>query len=743
MPTPGDDITEAIPYVLSNPSTVLGYSPTGEAYDISVNGLPFFLSTSDELPYRRQTAQYRKQQIDQANEPGEQSITGWWVRAQSSFHLGEGIRFFDPTAGETIPYRFTDSKGVNVWDKGQVTLLKSCSSAHVVTGAINSTTNRPFQTLRSIQWSGINGTLLLDEYDVDKVFPAITVSISNKALTSNVATLTTTAAHGLSANMQITITGVDATFNGTYRITGVPTTTTFTYAKTASNVTSAAVSPVGTGVASIIHFIDYNAGAGVYPVYAICDDGTNAYWLTNVTAGGSTKLTMYKKPLTGSSASTADEVKMFDVTGMTITANSSMEFVKERIVACIDNKVYEIPTNATALTGSGGGRLVYTHTTSTHVYTSITASGPAIYISGYNGIQSTISKFTLEAASGQMPALTSAAVAAELPVGEIVYKIYYYLGFMIIGTSKGIRVAQVNDQDGSIIYGPLIVETSQPVYDVAARGNFVWCATGVDGEPGTIRMNLAEQVETLRFAYANDVYFPGVTDHPTTGCAFAGSTNQLMFCTTYAAGTDGAVYYENASTLMPSGYIQTGGIRYGTLENKVFKNIKARMGVSNGALTMKSIDANGVEYSIGYFAEGEVIPEVGISYPLGSQEYLSFKFIFERLSTDSTKGPTFKGYQLKSLPAVPRQRIIQYPLACYDRESDTYGVQVGYEGWAYSKLVELENVENSGDTIRIVDYRNNESYLGVIEEMQFINRTPSDKRFSGFGGILLLTIRTL
>jgi hypothetical protein len=40
--------------------------------------------------------------------------------------------------------------------------------------------------------------------------------------------------------MQINITGVDATFNGEYRITSVPTTTTFTYAKTATNVTSTA-----------------------------------------------------------------------------------------------------------------------------------------------------------------------------------------------------------------------------------------------------------------------------------------------------------------------------------------------------------------------------------------------------------------------------------------------------------------------------------------------------------------------
>lgn len=71
-------------------------------------------------------------------------------------------------------------------------------------------------------------------------------TVTNKALTSNVATLTTSAAHTYLAGDVVTITGVDATFNGTFNIIAVPTTTTFTYAKTAANVTSAAVSPTGT-----------------------------------------------------------------------------------------------------------------------------------------------------------------------------------------------------------------------------------------------------------------------------------------------------------------------------------------------------------------------------------------------------------------------------------------------------------------------------------------------------------------
>ncbi len=92
----GDDITEGIPYVLSNPVGAINYSSTGEAYDIAIGGQPFFLATSDDTPYRRVTAQYRKQQYDQTREAGEQSLTGWWFRSQSSFHLGQGIKYFEP-----------------------------------------------------------------------------------------------------------------------------------------------------------------------------------------------------------------------------------------------------------------------------------------------------------------------------------------------------------------------------------------------------------------------------------------------------------------------------------------------------------------------------------------------------------------------------------------------------------------------------------------------------------------------
>jgi len=737
----GDDITEGIPYGLSNPAGATSYSATGEAYDVALGGLPFFLAASDDTPYRRVTAQYRKQQIDQTREPGEQTLTGWWLRSQSSFHYGQGIKYFEPLQDESLRFQYTKSKGLNVWEKGQATLINDVDPGHNTTAAINAN-GRPDQHLRSIKWtkSGntYDGCLMLDGYDINKVYPTITASVTNKALTSNVATLTTAAAHGFAVGMTVEVSGVDATFNGSYTITAV-TSTTFSYAKTASNVSSAPVSPAGTAYSNDTHFQDY-AAVGAYKVYALCDDGVYAYWIALIDDAGTDRTAMYKKLLNDDA--TVSPTLMWKTSSI-LVSNAVIEFTKERIVTCINNNVYEIAPSATTLPTA-----VYTHPVDNFVYTSITSSGSAIYVTGFSGSQSNIQKFTLTTA-GAMPTLTSAITAAEMPSGELIYKIYYYLGYMLIGTSKGVRVAAVGD-DGSVAYGPLIFESEQPVYDFAARDRYVWCATNVDGAPGTTRIDLGQQLGTLIFPYAWDTYYypesegSRITGRRTTACAFINGTDRLAFTTNYS-GSNGSVYIETADggRLVYEGFIQTGYIRYNTLEPKIFKLVFPRFISTNGGLTIKSITSSGTEFDIGTYAQGNDVGETGIPYPNTSQEYLGFKFTMTRSSTNSNLGPIFNGYQVKALPAIPRQRLIQYPVFCYDHETDKFGVEVGYEGSAWDRMQQLEAVEDVGDTIRVQDFRTGESYIGLIEEMDFINRTPTDKRFSGFGGVLLITIRSV
>ena len=72
-----------------------------------------------------------------------------------------------------------------------------------------------------------------------------TFAITTKSLTSNVATLTTSTTHGYAVGDVVKVRNIDSTFNGVVTITAIPSSTQFSYAKTASNVGSVAVSPNG------------------------------------------------------------------------------------------------------------------------------------------------------------------------------------------------------------------------------------------------------------------------------------------------------------------------------------------------------------------------------------------------------------------------------------------------------------------------------------------------------------------
>lgn len=91
---------------------------------------------------------------------------------------------------------------------------------------------------------------------------------------TNVVTVTTTAAHGFVAGNQVTIAGVtDASFNGTFIVASVPTTTSFTYAQTAGNATSGGGTATPTWPIALMEFVndDYNQ------LLCLSDDGVLNY----------------------------------------------------------------------------------------------------------------------------------------------------------------------------------------------------------------------------------------------------------------------------------------------------------------------------------------------------------------------------------------------------------------------------------------------------------------------------------
>lgn len=130
------DISERVIIDLSG-RTAAYYDPTTYKFDVAIGGMPFIYAITDQTPYKRQTAEFRTQRFDNARDPGEQSLSGsgYWIRSQSSFHLGGGITYQEPIVGtpDEVKFQFFDSVGVDPWTPGQLSLLHSTSLSQAST----------------------------------------------------------------------------------------------------------------------------------------------------------------------------------------------------------------------------------------------------------------------------------------------------------------------------------------------------------------------------------------------------------------------------------------------------------------------------------------------------------------------------------------------------------------------------------------------------------------------------------
>lgn len=465
------------------------------------------------------------------------------------------------------------------------------------------------------------------------------------------------------------------------------------------------------------------AGPAAETIVAVCTDGTRLFIATAVG--------IYSSPLPDGNGS-------FTWTKIWNTGSSAVKvgWVKQRLVATIGAAVYELvgtgPTLPTAK---------YTHPNAGWTWTAISETGSAIYASGYAGGTSAIYKFIPSTTDGSMPTLSSGIVAASLPDGENVHAVYGYLGnYLAIGTSKGVRVAQ-SGQNGDLEYGPLTVETASPVRCFTARDRFLFygLSAGVGGNSGLGRIDLGNAVGPLRFAYATDVFYSGAASG-VSSCAHIGNSQNLALGT----DSDGLLFMDGSGTKVATGWLQTSKIRYTTLEPKLFKLLRVRGPALQGSLGVSTVSSVGTEYPLYTIGEGTTpgSEDVELKEPRGPQEYISVKFILNRGSVTTTQGAEMSSYQIKALPGTPRQRIIQFPVLCFDFEQDRNGQVQGGPGTALARLQALEDVEGRGDIVLWQDFAMDRNTLCVIEQLDFVQTAPPNGA-EGWGGYLNITVRTL
>ena len=715
------------------------YINTSNQYDVAVAGLPFFLGPSKEYPYKRETAQYRKQQIDQQKEPGEQTLTGWWLRSQSSFHYGAGIRYEEPIQGPEVGMRYNKSAGVDVFNIGKVTLLP------------DTTKNTDITVSSGVAPIVIGGT---DSAGVNVVFTASGSTLYRTTAAGVTTTITWGGSGTILALVQDGVNYYAANATGIYKgtLAGGSGSSVFTHPASVGTVTSVSLNWVKQRlIAGVNNYIFEVTPITSYTV-------TTTSLLNNI---ATIKTSTAHNFAIGSQVTIATVGSPYNGTWSVISVPDST-----RITVFISNaNVAEASASGTVVLSSNNNLPIYAHPNTTWVWTGICEGPNAIYIAGYVGDSSTVYRLSLDT-SGAVPLLTKAVTAADMPKGEIIYALGSYIGkYMVFGTSKGIRVGTIDTSgfvsSGYITYGPLTVITNgydpasdtnlagSPCKSITFNDRYAYCTVtnyiDKDGSnttlnSGLIKIDLSREIAPNQMAYATHLQVSSTAE--ASSVCIVGSTNKL------AIGVKGVGVYFQASTLIASGYLQTGQIRYFTLEDKHFELVKLRETLPMmGTLKLTVVNSDDttsdiivVDNSFDYTQDITGMDTQDV-YP---KESLALRFTFIA-STGQLVGQedSFNGYQLKALPAVKRQRIITLPLLCYDFEGDRYNMTTGYEGRASERINMLENIESGGDVITLQDFTNGEQVRGVVESITFIRMTPPERRFTGFGGMILCQFRTI
>ena len=663
MPT--YDITEGVPYDLTVPSTEATFELTDTAFDIVIDDLPFIVSVNNQNPYRRETAPYKKDQFDNSPEPGEQSLTGWWLRSQTSWHNGSGISFYEPgTDYEHVSHRFADSRGVDIWTIGQATLLPDVFHAYSDANGINAAT-------------GNDGT--------------------SDCLVSGDSTGTL---------KRIVLNGNSAATEDDYVVSGGSTlsghSTTFPIISVATNGTryyAACSTCIHTG---LVNDLDTDV---VFARHSSVTQGVIKYIKGQLFFGDGRTLYLLNSAYSGN---------------LNHTGSNDMS------AASSTSKVHINPN---------------------WNWKDVTAGPTYVYAAGNAGNKSEIYAIGFDETTN-LPDMPGGFVVASMPDGENIIAIEYYLGYLAVATNKGVRICQVGPT-GLVTLGPLLIDSTYSVNGFATKDRYIYAATKVADGAYTnaclIRIDLSQSFNDGTFAYAYDLEYRSSLDEDNSEATevYLVDDRLVMVVEENDGATKGELQVEHTTRKRSTGWLKTGKIRYGTVEPKFFRYINLQCTTGQGDnITIYTIDKSGIEASLAIVSQGLSNKDILITTPATKQEFMAFKFVFNN-ATDDQDLPVLEAYQIKSTPATRRQRLYQYPLSCYDNEMDRFNSIFGYDGRAMEFIQRIESIEETGKFVKVTDYRTGEQYEGVIEEVRFTNESSPDKNSSGFGGLLLVTVRKL
>jgi hypothetical protein len=608
-------------------------------FPIAIDGNPYNLDLNNPSGgnfYRRDSVALLRTQADSARTAGESSVSPeiFWRRSFDSWHAGAGQTHADRETSN--PYRFRSSKGMDVWDKGELKALNNVAS----------------QTS----------------------FPSTPSPNANIGLVAAGSRL-----YAFNGNLTYFTTSISGTWSWT-QVTGTPASAPKGIASDGKNVWIAHPTAIWkTDTASIAATTFANPPAGSW----------NGIWFNKGKLFGST-----------------DDGKIHTISGAGTVTN------------VIDRSTLGFEWKAS--TGAGGYH----------------------YFAGYSGDKSIIFKATL---TNEGTALGAGVVAGELPDGELVLHLDSYLGYLIIGTNKGVRFANT-DANGYITIGGLI-QTNQPVYCSEGQDRFVWFGWGnYDNiSSGLGRMDLAEFTSTLTPAYASDLMagWPSLNTNATSPIAANPILGDVKSVVTYAGKRVFAVaskgVFAELSTKVYEASLETGLISHGIIDNKYAAFLDARLEPLASGNVLKLAHSSDSEE----FVTSGAMSTSGSTYTgeffLGDTgRNFEVRVSFGDVAPTTLVGAdiTCTGFMLRSYPAPKRVSKITVPVMLFD------SVNVADRDWAGNPGADFEFLNNLHKRQLPFAYQEGEvSYTVVMDDYQWLPEKRSN--VSGFQGTFVAVLREI
>jgi hypothetical protein len=475
--------------------------------------------------------------------------------------------------------------------------------------------------------------------------------------------------------------------------------------------------------------------------------GTSARWFSTLSASATPTVLTVTTDVIIDSTYDGNEIVYLDGDGeifkcpdnttatsyVTEAGATFVEFVKDYLICGAANLLRDI---------TGTPTTIYTHPITSFRWVDACPGPNAIYVIGSAGDRTTIHRVGIkEDGTGLIPAI----VAAELPDGEIGYSIGSYLGFVFIGTNKGVRMA-VPDANGDLTLGAIIPATSA-VFDFEGQDRFVWFTknnvesvySSVSNDEANVfpssvvcglgRMDLSTFTVTAATpAWANDIVAEQESNKVVSSViTFQGKT---VF-----AVSEGGVYFETAN-LMPGGWLTQGVISFSVedLKAALYMNTMWRPGCAGRLYIDLAYDSSG----FGRFARITTSPLSIRSDNInlfGTQfSRVNPRFVLTRCPLDNTKGPVVTRWEIRSSPIKGRASRWTIPIINHDEIEINSAKELRDPALEKQRLVDLVQ---SG---RVFVYQeSNRAYQVMARDFEWRPESIS-MNGSGWQGVLLLVV---